>query len=147
MHDFKPNVSTISQVLGISRNLLPEWLVYMENAGLIMQLRDDTGGIRGLGKVDKVYLDNTALMFLLGKDNTEVGNVRETFFMNQVRVGYDVFTSSVSDFQIDKYTFEVGGRSKKQKQIAGVESAFVVKDDIEIGYQNIIPLWIFGLMY
>lgn len=67
--------------------------------------------------------------------------------MNQVRVGYDVITSSVSDFQIDKYTFEVGGRSKKQKQIAGVESAFVVKDDIEIGYQNIIPLWIFGLMY
>lgn len=144
---FKPNVSTISQVLGISRNLLPEWLVYMEKAGLIMQLRDDTGGIRGLGKVDKVYLDNTALMFLLGKDNTEVGNVRETFFMNQARVGYDVITSSVSDFQIGKYTFEVGGRSKKQKQIAGVESAFVVKDDIEIGYQNIIPLWIFGLMY
>ena len=144
---FKPNVSTISQVLGISRNLLPEWLVYMEKAGLIMQLRDDTGGIRGLGKVDKVYLDNTALMFLLGKDNTEVGNVRETFFMNQVRVGYDVITSSVSDFQISKYTFEVGGRSKKQKQIAGVQNAFVVKDDIEIGYQNVIPLWTFGLMY
>lgn len=144
---FKPNVSTISQVLGISRNLLPEWLVYMEKAGLIMQLRDDTGGIRGLGKVDKVYLDNTALMFLLGKDNTEMGNVRETFFMNQVRVGHDVIASSVSDFQIGRYTFEVGGRNKKQKQIAGVESAFVVKDDIEIGYLNIIPLWTFGLMY
>lgn len=128
MYDFKPNVSTISQVLGISRNLLPEWLVYMEKAGLIMQLRDDTGGIRGLGKVDKVYLDNTALMFLLGKDNTEVGNVRETFFMNQIRVGNDVITTSVSDLQIGKYTFEVGGRNKKQKQIAGVENAFVVKD-------------------
>lgn len=144
---FKPNVSTISQVLGISRNLLPEWFVYMEKAGLIMQLRDDTGGIRGLGKVDKVYLDNTALMFLLGNDNTEIGNVRETFFMNQVRVGYDVITSSVSDFQIGKYTFEVGGRSKKQKQITGVENAFVVKDDIEIGYQNVIPLWVFGFLY
>ena len=147
MHDFRPNVSTISQVLGISRNLLPEWLIYMEKAGLIMQLRDDTGGIRGLGKVDKVYLDNTALMFLLGKDNAEVGNVRETFFMNQVRVGHDVIASSVSDFQIGRYTFEVGGRNKKQKQIAGVENAFVVKDDIEIGYLNIIPLWTFGLMY
>lgn len=144
---FKPNISTISQVLGISRNLLPEWLIYMEKAGLLMQLRDNTGGLRGLGKVDKVYLDNTALMYLLGNDNTEVGNVRETFFMNQVRVGYDVITSSVSDFQIGKYTFEVGGRNKKQKQIAGVENAYIVKDDIEIGYQNVIPLWAFGLLY
>ncbi|MEE1175937.1 MAG: AAA family ATPase [Paludibacteraceae bacterium] len=144
---FKPNLSSISQVLGISRNLLPEWFVYMEKAGLIMQLRDDTGGIRGLGKVDKVYIDNTALMYMLGRENTDIGNVRETFFLNQTRVMYDVITSSVSDFQIGKYTFEVGGKNKTQKQIAGVSDAFVVKDDIEIGYQNVIPLWVFGLMY
>lgn len=144
---FKPNLSSISQVLGISRNLLPEWFVYMEKAGLIMQLRDDTGGIRGLGKVDKVYIDNTALMYMLGRENTDIGNVRETFFMNQTRVMHDVITSSVSDFQIEKYTFEVGGKNKTQKQIVGVPNAFVVKDDIEIGYQNVIPLWVFGLMY
>ena len=144
---FKPNLSSISQVLGISRNLLPEWFVYMEKAGLIMQLRDDTGGIRGLGKVDKVYIDNTALMYMLGRENTDIGNVRETFFLNQTRVMHDVITSSVSDFQIGKYTFEVGGKNKTQKQIAGVSDAFVVKDDIEIGYQNVIPLWVWGLMY
>lgn len=144
---FKPNLSSISQVLGISRNLLPEWFVYMEKAGLIMQLRDDTGGIRGLGKVDKVYIDNTALMYMLGRENTDIGNVRETFFLNQTRVMHDVITSSVSDFQIGKYTFEVGGKNKTQKQIAGVSDAFVVKDGIEVGYQNVIPLWVFGLMY
>lgn len=144
---FKPNLSSISQVLGISRNLLPEWFAYMEKAGLIMQLRDDTGGIRGLGKVDKVYIDNTALMYMLGRENIDIGNVRETFFLNQTRVMHDVITSSVSDFQIGKYTFEVGGKNKTQKQIAGVSDAFVVKDDIEIGYQNVIPLWVFGLMY
>ena len=144
---FKPNLSSNSQVLGISRNLLPEWFVYMEKAGLIMQLRDDTGGIRGLGKVDKVYIDNTALMYMLGRENTDIGNVRETFFLNQTRVMHDVLTSSVSDFQIGKYTFEVGGKNKTQKQIAGVSDAFVVKDDIEIGYQNVILLWVFGLMY
>lgn len=144
---FKPNLSSISQVLGISRNLLPEWFAYMEKAGLIMQLRDDTGGIRGLGKVDKVYIDNTALMYMLGRENTDIWNVRETFFLNQTRVMHDVITSSVSDFQIGKYTFEVGGKNKTQKQIAGVSDAFVVKDDIEIGYQNVIPLWVFGLMY
>lgn len=144
---FKPNYTSLSQVLGVSRNLLPEWFAYMEKAGLIMQLRDDTGGIRGLGKVDKVYIDNTALMYMLGRENTDIGNVRETFFLNQTRVMHDVITSSVSDFQIGKYTFEVGGKNKTQKQIAGVSDAFVVKDDIEIGYQNVIPLWVFGLMY
>lgn len=144
---FKPNYTSLSQVLGVSRNLLPEWFAYMEKAGLIMQLRDDTGGIRGLGKVDKVYIDNTALMYMFGQDNTEIGNVRETFFMNQTRVMHDVITSSVSDFQIEKYTFEVGGRNKTQKQIVGVPNVFVVKDDIEIGYQNVIPLWVWGLMY
>ena len=144
---FKPNYTSLSQVLGVSRNLLPEWFAYMEKAGLIMQLRDDTGGIRGLGKVDKVYIDNTALMYMFGQENTEIGNVRETFFMNQTRVMHDVITSSVSDFQIEKYTFEVGGKNKTQKQIVGVPNAFVVKDDIEIGYQNVIPLWMFGLMY
>lgn len=144
---FKPNYTSLSQVLGVSRNLLPEWFAYMEKAGLIMQLRDDTGGIRGLGKVDKVYIDNTALMYMLGRENTDIGNVRETFFLNQTRVMHDVITSSVSDFQIGKYTFEVGGKNKTQKQIAGVSDAFVVKDDIEVGYQNVIPLWVFGLMY
>lgn len=144
---FKPNYTSLSQVLGVSRNLLPEWFAYMEKAGLIMQLRDDTGGIRGLGKVDKVYIDNTALMYMFGQENTEIGNVRETFFMNQTRVMHDVITSSVSDFQIGKYTFEVGGKNKTQKQIAGVSDAFVVKDDIEFGYQNVIPLWVWGLMY
>ena len=144
---FKPNHTSISQVLGVSRNLLPEWFVYMEKAGLIMQLRDDTGGIRGLGKVDKVYIDNTALMYMLGRENTDIGNVRETFFMNQTRVMHDVITSSVADFQIGRYTFEVGGKNKTQKRIAGVSNAFVVKDDIEIGYQNVVPLWLFGLMY
>lgn len=132
---------------GVSRNILPEWLVYMEKAGLIMQLRDETGGIRGLGKVDKVYLDNPSLMYMLGQEKTDTGNVRETFFMNQTRVMYDVMTSSVSDFQIDAYTFEVGGRNKKQKQIEGVDKAFLVKDDVEVGYGNVLPLWLFGLLY
>ncbi|MCQ2202196.1 MAG: AAA family ATPase [Bacteroidales bacterium] len=144
---FKPNVTTISQVLGVSRNVLPEWLVYMEKAGLVMQLRDDTGGIRGLGKVDKVYLDNTALMHIMEHENTDRGNVRETFFMNQVRVKYDVMTSSVSDFRIDKYTFEVGGRNKSRKQISSIDNAYIVKDDLEVGYQNVLPLWLFGLLY
>lgn len=144
---FKPNISSIATMLGVSRNNLSDYFLYLEEAGLIAQLRDGTGGIRGLGKVDKVYLDNPTLMHSLVQETSDTGNIRETFFLNQTRVEQDVITSAISDFQIADYTFEVGGKNKKQKQLQGSEKGFVVKDGIEQGYMNIIPLWQFGLNY
>ncbi|MCD8269671.1 MAG: AAA family ATPase [Parabacteroides sp.] len=144
---FKPNMSSIATMLGVSRNNLSDHFLYLEEAGLISQLRDNTGGIRGLGKVDKVYLDNPTLIYCLGHETSDIGNIRETFFLNQTRVEQDVITSAISDFQIGDYTFEVGGKNKKQKQLQGTENGFVVKDNIEQGYMNVIPLWQFGLNY
>lgn len=144
---FKPNMSSIASMLNVSRNNIADYCLYIEEAGLIAQLRDVTGGVRGLGKVDKIYLDNTNLIYSLGHDVSEVGNMRETFFLNQMRVKHDVITSPISDFLIDDMTFEVGGKNKKQKQLQGVEKGYVVKDDIESGYMNVIPLWQFGLNY
>lgn len=144
---FKPNMSKIAEMLSASRNNISDYCLYIEEAGLIAQLRDNTGGIRGLGKVDKIYLDNTNLIYNLAEENANIGNVRETFFLNQMRVKQDVYTSSVSDFLIGNKTFEVGGKNKGQKQIKDIENGFVVKDDIEIGYLNVIPLWQLGLTY
>jgi len=134
-------------VVGVSRNVLPGYFLYMEQAGMIGQLRDDTGGIRGVGKVDKVYLDNTNMAYLLGGNATDVGNIRETFFYNQMRVFSDVISSRISDFEIDGKTFEVGGKNKGKKQLSEAKEGYVVKDDIEFGSANIIPLWAFGLLY
>lgn len=144
---FKLNVSNIASALSVSRNSVADYCLYIEQAGLIAQLRDDTGGIRGLGKVEKIYLDNTNLIYGLASDNAEIGNVRETFFLNQMRVKQEVLSSSVSDFQIADLTFEIGGRKKGKKQIEGVPNSFVVKDDIEFGFGNILPLWQFGMNY
>ena len=144
---FKPNISSIATALGVSRNSVADYCLYIEEAGLIAQLRDDTGGIRGLGKVDKIYLDNTNLIYQLGGDKSDIGNIRETFFFNQMRVNYDVVASSVSDFVIGNYTFEIGGRKKGNKQIEGVPDAFVVKDDIEYAHDHTLPLWHFGFSY
>lgn len=145
---FKPNNVTLAEVLGVSRNNVADYLLYIEKSGLITQLRDQTGGVLSLGKVDKVYLENTNLIYALANDGAaEIGNVRETFFMNQLRVVADPITSSVSDFMVGNRTFEVGGRNKKQKQIRGIENAYVVKDDIEYGGLNVVPLWQFGLLY
>ena len=114
---------------------------------MIGQLRDDTGGIRGIGKVEKVYLDNVSLAYLFGHESTDVGNIRETFFYNQMRVTQDVISSSISDFEINGKTFEVGGKKKSKKQIADASEGYVVKDGIEYGSGNVIPLWAFGLTY
>lgn len=144
---FKPNMSKIAEMLSASRNNISDYCLYIEEAGMIAQLRDNTGGIRGLGKVDKIYLDNTNLIYNLAENTPNIGNIRETFFLNQMRVKHDVFTSPVADFLIADKTFEVGGKSKGQKQIKDIENGYIVKDDIENGYLNVIPLWQLGLSY
>lgn len=145
---FKPNFTQIGGQLEVSRNSIADLCAWLEKAGLIGQLRDSTDGIQGLGKVDKVYLDNPTLLYVLGEESTETGTVRETFFFNQMRVAHGITSSPVSDFLVaGKYTFEVGGKKKKQMQIQDVSQGYVVKDDIETGYGNIIPLWQFGLTY
>ena len=144
---FKPVMDSIATIVGVSRNVLPDYFLYMEQAGMIGQLRDDTGGMRGTGKVDQVYLDNTSLAYILGGTATDIGNIRETFFYNQMRVTTDVISSRISDFQIDGRTFEVGGKNKGKRQISDASDGYVVKDDIEFGSGNTIPLWAFGLTY
>lgn len=144
---FKPNFTKIATLLDVSRNVIGDYILMLEEAGMAMQLRDGTGGLRGLGKVEKVYLDNPNIIYNLSPDNAEIGNVRETFFLNQMRVHNDVVFSGIADFQIGNLTFEVGGRHKGQQQIEQAHHGFIVKDDIEQPILNIIPLWHFGLNY
>lgn len=144
---FKPNMSKIAEMLSISRNNISDYLLYMEDAGMVAQLRNSTTGLRALGKIDKVYLDNTNLVYNLANEYQNTGNIRETFFLNQLRINHEVSSSLLGDFKIDTMDFEVGGKNKGLKQIKNSENGFVVKDDIEKGYLNVIPLWHFGLMY
>lgn len=143
----KPSLQHLSTELRVSKNDVPDYLLYLEKAGMLAQVRDETGGLRGLGKVEKVFLDNTNLMYAIGNENPNIGNVRETFFNNQMRVMNEVVTSKVSDFRIGNYTFEVGGKNKGGRQLNGVDNGFIVKDDIEYGSGRIVPLWQFGLNY
>ena len=144
---FKPNMSTIATAVKVDRNKLPDYFDLMGRAGLISLLREPTKGVRVIGKVEKVYLDNTNLAFALTTSEPDKGNLRETFFFNQMRVNNSVFNSPVSDFLIDGRTFEIGGRNKGQKQIAEAEDGYVVKDGIETGFGNVVPLWCFGMNY
>jgi predicted AAA+ superfamily ATPase len=144
---FKPNMSKLAESMNISRNNVADYLHFMEEAGLVAQLRSQTEGIRAFGKVDKVYLDNTNLAYNLAGENQNKGNVRETFFLNQLKLDQQVRPSMLGDFRVDELEFEVGGKDKGIKQIKTAQKGYLVKDDIEKGYLNTIPLWHFGLMY
>ena len=144
---FKPNYKKLAEVTGISRNDIADYIYYMERAGMLMSLHDTTQGIRSIGKSNKLYVDNTNLMYVLSPENIDKGNLRETFFLNQMRVKYPVIASQKADFEIGNYIFEVGGKNKNQKQLDNNPNGYIVKDDIEFGYRNVIPLWAFGLTY
>src|ERR1035437_5080337 len=145
---FKPNMNALSVRTGITLNTMKNYIQWLNDAQLLQLLFVPEKGINSLNKPEKIYLNNSNLMYNLADENANIGNIRETFLYNQLNVNYKINASKVSDFLvIDKYTLEVGGKNKTQKQIETVENAFVVKDDIEIGSGNVIPLWLFGFLY
>ena len=145
---FTPNINELSRKVEVSRDLMYRYLYMLEKSGLIYQLRRDSKGISIMSKPEKIYLHNTSLSQALALHGTEKGSERETFFINQVSALYEVNYSGKGDFIIEnKYTVEVGGKNKTGKQIMSVEDSFLVKDDLEHGAGNTIPLWLFGFLY
>lgn len=145
---FKPNISTLASKINISRNSLLEYIYSLVDADILMSIHKDSFGVSLLQKPDKLYLNNTNYMYALTVGDANIGNLRETFFLNQVSEKHKVTYPDKGDFLIDnKYLFEVGVKSKTQKQIAGIENAYIAADDMEFGYENKIPLWLFGFLY
>lgn len=144
---FKPNFTKIGEAMNCDRGTVADLAYYLEKARLLMSLRHREDGMKNFGKLDKLYLGNPNLVYALSDSKPDLGNLRETFFMSQMCVNQDVYASSVSDFVVDGKTFEVGGKNKGKRQIVNVTDGFVVRDDMEYGHGNIVPLWHFGLNY
>ena len=145
---FMPNVSKLSEKININRATLLSYLHYLSEIGLTRNLFKESYGISRLQKPAKVYLENTNLVYILAKNNANLGNIRETFFINQLVYNHKVTYTEQTDFKVnDTYFFEIGGKNKTNKQIATLENSYLVVDDIEYGFENKIPLWLFGFMY
>lgn len=145
---FKPNLNSLSERTGISLNTLKSYISLLNDAQLLQLLHLPEKGINSLNKPEKIYLNNANLMHNQGENNVNVGNLRETFFLNQVQTKHKVNASPTADFLVNQqFTFEIGGVSKTSKQIKDTANAFIVKDNIEIGSDHIIPLWLFGFLY
>lgn len=145
---FSPNLSELSRKTSIHRNSLNNYLYYLEEARLVKLLQPKTYSIATLQKPEKIYLNNTNLLFALSEEMPNAGTVREVFFCNQLAGLHTVMQSKESDFLVDNlYTFEVGGRNKTIQKIKGLENAWVVKDKIVHPSAKVIPIWLFGFLY
>jgi predicted AAA+ superfamily ATPase len=145
---FKPNIEKLSERIAISKNTLKDYLHYMNDALLINLLNKESTGISRLTKPEKIYLHHPNLMIAILGSSVNIGNLRETFFYNQVSNNHQVNYTDKGDFLIDnRYVFEIGGKNKTRKQIWDINNSFLVLDNIETGYRNEIPLWLFGFLY
>lgn len=143
---FIPNASKLSQKIGINRTTLLTYFHYLQESKLTSSLYQANEGISLLQKPEKLYLENTNLAFALGR-NVDIGNLRETFFLNQVGYQHQLNLPEKGDFLIDrKWNMEVGGMGKDLPKVEN-EFHFVAADGIETGLGPKIPLWLFGFLY
>lgn len=144
---YKPNHTILARDLDISRNILPDYIEYLEKSGLFNALREKSTGDGILQKVEKLYLDNSNIIYALGLDKADEGTIRETMFLMWMKEKYIVNSSKISDFEIEDMTFEVGGKNKKGKQLKEAVKGYIVKDNIEYVAGKNIPIWMFGFVY
>ena len=144
---FEVNYTKIAQMAEISRVKLYDYIKYLNDGELLLLIDEQTKGLKKINKPAKIYLNNTNLLFAYC-NNSKIGTIRETFFANQVSRKYKLNISKQGDFLVEnKYIFEIGGKNKSFNQIKDITNSFVVSDDIEIGFKNKIPLWLFGFLY
>ncbi len=145
---FTPNVQKLSERIGINRTTLLSYLHYLREAHLTKHLYRDGAGMSRLQKPDKIFLENTNLSYVLSARRANIGNLRETFLFNQLNYHHTVEYPEKGDFTVDKkYSFEIGGKGKDNRQIYSLSNAYIAVDDIEYGFENKIPLWMFGFLY
>ena len=142
---YTPNITELAKTIDTNRNNTLKYLTLLANAKMLNLVSYENKTIGDLTKPDKILLNNTNLSYLYG--NTNIGSMRETFFVNQVSAVENLVLARNGDFMVNDYIFEIGGKNKTYNQIKDIPNSFIVADNIEIGHKNKIPLWLFGMLY
>ena len=144
---FVPIIENLKTTLDVGDGrTLKDYFIKLEDAGILkLLMKSSSKGLAKLEKPEKIYLNNSNLLHIV---QSNIGTVRETFFLNIVSTQHEVTYPKKGDFMVDdKYLLEIGGKNKGFKQIKDMDNSFVAADDIEIGYGNKIPIWLFGFLY
>lgn len=141
-----PNMTTLAGLMSTSRGQIIKLFDMLDKAGIIRQLFLTATSPKSLAKPQKILLNNSSLMHALGAP--QIGAARESTFSSLLSVDHKVGFAKDGDFIVDgRYIFEIGGKGKGFAQIRNIPDSFIVADDIEFGFGNKIPLWLFGFLY
>lgn len=144
---YQPNITKLAEALETDRITLLNYLNSLQRASVLTLTRLKGKLYTQLTKPDKIFLQNTNLLYL-SQSQVNIGTLRETFFANQIGLKHQLTLAPKGDFVVnDTYTFEVGGPSKSFQQIAGIKNSYLAVDEMPLGINNKIPLWLFGFMY
>ncbi len=144
---YQVNISELSNKVGIHRDRLYLYIDYLSRGSIFTPLKTKSKGDAIFAKPAKLYLHNPNLYHAYCK-NAQKGTIRESFFANTLQLNHEISYPKSGDFLVeDTYLFEIGGAKKSFKQIKDVPNSYVVADDIEVGFGNKIPLWLFGFLY
>jgi uncharacterized protein len=145
---FKPNISKISERTRLHRQTVLLYLRYLEQARMIKLINLPDRYISRLQKPDKILLDNPNLFYVLSQEHANMGSLRETFALSQLGVKHHVTLHPDVDFWVDNdVLIEIGRKNKDTRQIRHHEEAFLFVDDLLVGHQRRVPLWLLGLLY
>ena len=145
---FQPNISKLAHALELNRTTLLSYLSLLDTADIIHSLFNSGSFYGKLSKPGKILLLHPNVAFCMNPQNINQGSLRESFIVNQLKYNHKVELSKVADFLIDeKITFEIGGKGKTRRQIKNVPESYIIADDLETGFKNKIPMWLFGFLY
>ena len=142
---YTPNMTTLAGLMGTNRTQIIKLFNLLDKAGVIRQIFAKSQSPKSLGKPQKILLNNSSLMNAFNE--AKIGAEREATFASFVGVSHSVSFAREGDFVVDgRYLFEIGGRNKGFAQIRNMPDSYVVADDIDFGFENKIPLWLFGFL-
>ncbi|MCK5524951.1 MAG: ATP-binding protein [Thiomargarita sp.] len=138
------NMSSLSRDTGINIRTLYHYIDALDAGELIRIIGAKTKA--SMNKPDKILLNNPNLFQALCFSSNK-GTLRESFFTSML-ASHHIKTSKIGDYLIDEtYLFEIGGKNKDFSQIKNRKNSYLAIDDIELGGERKIPLWLLGFLY
>lgn len=143
----KPNISDMARFLEVSRDSVYSWLTQLENAGLIHMIWLNRSGNTRHRKPDLIVPGDPALLQFAG-NRPRPEAVRITFLISQLQnAGFNCSVHKSGAIYLNGMTIATGGKNEPLPVVTDGSHPLVAADNLEVGTESRIPLWMFGLLY
>ena len=139
-----PNVSQLAAETETSRATVMNYIKYLADARLINMVY--AKGESFPKKPCRVLMHNSNLIYTIYPPRQDRQDVIDTFFVNSMWKDHVVHKGAKGwAFLVDgDINFKVSTNEGKTRQ---QQDSFYAVDGLDIGHDNVIPLWMFGMLY